>query len=235
MEPDVGNESPDPGMDRRYRRKEATMNKRGLALLLIPGLAFLALFNTGCATKKFVNQEVAGIDKKIEDVAVEVEANQKRIREHDERLATIGELVSKQDSQFKSVDIKIDEVKGLIRGHLIAEETLHSSDAKFGFGSSQLTPEAKAVVDSFVQKLIEENKGVYLEIQGHTDNTGPEEYNLALGKSRADAVRDYLYRQHHIPLHRMEVISYGSSKPLSDKFSREGRAQNRRIEILVFE
>lgn len=211
------------------------MNKRGSAVLSIAGMALLTLFSVGCATKKFVNQEVAGLDKKIEGVSVAVEANQKRIREHDERLATIGELVSKQDSQFKDVDMKIDEVKGLIRGNLIAKETLHSSDAKFGFNSSQLAPEAKTVIDSFVQKLIEENKGVYLEIQGHTDSTGPEEYNLVLGKSRADAVRDYLYRQHHIPLHRMEVISFGSSKPLTDNSSREGRAQNRRIEILVYE
>ena len=86
-------------------------------------MAFLVLFSYGCATKKFVNQEVAGLDKKIEDVSVEVEANQKRIREHDERLATIGEIVNKQDSQFKDVDTKIEEVKGLVRGNLIAKET----------------------------------------------------------------------------------------------------------------
>ncbi len=215
--------------------KEAIMKKRGVAVLSVPGMAFLLLFSSGCATKKFVNQEVAGLDQKIEGVSVEVEANQKRIREHDERLATIGELVGKQDSQLKAVDTKIEEVKGLVRGTLIAKETLHSNDAKFGFGNSQLSPEAKAVIDAFVRKLIEENKGVYLEIQGHTDSTGPEEFNMGLGEKRAGAVKDHLYRQHHIPLHRMEVISYGSSKPLADNSSREGRAQNRRIEILVYE
>ena len=211
------------------------MKKHSVAVLLAPGLVFLLLFSSGCATQKFVNQEVAGLDQKIEGVSVEVEANQKRIREHDERLVTIGELVGKQDSQLKAVDTKIEEVKGLVHGTLIAKETLHTSDARFGFGSSQLTPEARAVTDAFVQKLIEENKGVYLEIQGHTDSTGPEEFNKALGEKRAGAVKDYLYRQHHIPLHRMEVISYGSSKPLADNSSREGRAQNRRIEILVYE
>ncbi len=211
------------------------MKTRGVALFLIPGMALLVLFSSACATKKFVNLEVAGLDKKIEDVSVEVEANQKRLREHDERLATIGELVGKQDSQFKEVDTKIDEVKGLIRGKLITKETVRTSDAKFGFDSFQLTPEAKAALDSFVQKLVKENKGVYLEIQGHTDSTGSEGHNLALGRNRAEAVRDYLYGQYHIPLHRMEVISLGSSQPLVDNSNREGRAQNRRIEILVYE
>jgi outer membrane protein OmpA-like peptidoglycan-associated protein len=211
------------------------MKKHGAAFLLILVMAFLVILTSGCASKKFVVQEVADIDKKVEDVSVEVEANQKRLREHDEKLATIGDLISKQDSQVKAVDAKIDEVKGLIRGNLIARETLRTSDAKFGFDSFQLTPEAKAALDSFVQKLVAENRGVYLEIQGHTDSAGPDEYNLALGKNRAEAVRDYLYRQYHIPLHRMEVISLGSSKPLVDNSTREGRAQNRRIEILVYE
>jgi len=211
------------------------MKKHGAAFLLILVMAFLVILTSGCASKKFVVQEVADIDKKVEDVSVEVEANQKRLREHDEKLATIGDLISKQDSQVKAVDAKIDEVKGLIRGNLIARETLRTSDAKFGFDSFQLTPEAKAALDSFVQKLVAENKGVYLEIQGHTDSAGPDEYNLAIGKNRAEAVRDYLYRQYHIPLHRMEVISLGSSKPLVDNSTREGRAQNRRIEILVYE
>jgi outer membrane protein OmpA-like peptidoglycan-associated protein len=211
------------------------MKKHGAAFLLIPVMAFLMILTSGCASKKFVVQEVADIDKKVEDISAEVEANQKRLREHDERLATIGELISKQDSQVKAVDAKIDEVKGLIQGHLLAKETLRSSEAKFGFDSFVLTPEAKAVLDSFVQKLVAENKGVYLEIQGHTDSTGSAEYNLALGKKRAEAVMDYLYSQYRIPLHRMEVISLGSSQPLVDNSTREGRAQNRRIEILVYE
>jgi len=211
------------------------MKNRGLALFLIPVVVFVLLLTSGCASKKFVIKEVADIDNKVESVSNEVEANQKRLSEHDQKLASIGELISKQDSQFKAVDARVDEVKGLIRGKLIAKETLRASDTKFGFDSFQLAPEAKTVLDSFVQKLIEENKGVYLEIQGHTDGTGSEEYNLSLGKKRAEAISDYLYKQYRIPLHRMEVISLGSSQPLADNSTREGRAQNRRIDILVYE
>jgi outer membrane protein OmpA-like peptidoglycan-associated protein len=177
----------------------------------------------------------APIDQKVEDVSGEVENNQTRLREHDEKLVTIGELINQQGSQLKAVGTKVDEVGNLVRGHLIAKETLRSSDAKFGFDGTELKPEATAVVDGFAQKLIQENRGVFLEIQGHTDGTGSDEYNLSLGKKRAEAVREYLYKQHRIPLHRMEVISLGSSQPLADNSTREGRAQNRRIEILVYE
>jgi outer membrane protein OmpA-like peptidoglycan-associated protein len=211
------------------------MKNRRTALSFILVLVYVLVLTSGCASKKFVIQEVSSIDQKVEDVGDEVENNQTRLREHDEKLATIGELIAQQDSRLKAVDTKVEEVGNLVRGHLIAKETLRSSETKFGFGGFELIPEAKAVVDAFAQKLIQENRGVFLEIQGHTDSTGPDEYNLDLGKKRAEAVREYLYKQHRIPLHRMEVISLGSAQPVADNSTRDGRAQNRRIEILVFE
>ena len=74
-----------------------------------------------------------------------------------------------------------------------------------------------------------------VEIQGHTDNTGTDEVNMALGHKRAEGVMMYLYKQHRIPLHRMSVVSMGSSMPIADNGTRDGRAQNRRVEILVYE
>jgi outer membrane protein OmpA-like peptidoglycan-associated protein len=213
---------------------DLTGRGRRPALFLIPVVALAVLFTADCATKKFVTQQVTDLDKKVESVSSEVEESQKRLGEHDQKLATIGDLVGKQDSEIKAADAKIEEVRGLVRGQLISKETVRTGDTKFGFDSAELSPEAKAILDTFVQKLIAENKGVYLEIQGHTDSVGPEAHNLALGQKRAEAVRDYLYRQYHLPLHRMAVISLGSSLPAVDNKTREGRAQNRRIEILVY-
>jgi len=90
-------------------------------------------------------------------------------------------------------------------------------------------------LDRFVQVLIQQDRGLYLEIQGHTDGTGEESWNLMLGKKRAEAIMEYLYKQHHVPLHRMQVISFGSSQPVADNSTKEGRAKNRRVEILVYE
>jgi len=206
-------------------------------LILFAGFVLVVAMVTGpaCATKKFVKGESATLDQKINEVSNEVEANQKRIAEHDEKLSTIGSLISQHDNQFKTVDGEIAEVKTLIKGNLILTATLKSSDAKFGFDSATLTPEAKNILDGFVQKLISENKGVYIEIQGHTDNTGTDEVNMALGHKRAEGVMMYLYKQHRIPLHRMSVVSMGSSMPIADNGTRDGRAQNRRVEILVYE
>jgi outer membrane protein OmpA-like peptidoglycan-associated protein len=211
------------------------MTKR--QLVLIAGFVLVVALVTGpaCATKKFVRTESSTLDKKIAEVSTEVETSQKRIKEHDEQLATIGSLISQHDTQFKAVDGKIEEVKTLIKGNLVMTATLKNDDAKFGFDSAALTPEAKGVLDAFVQNLIEANKGVYIEIQGHTDSTGNDEINQTLGQKRAEAVMLYLYKQHHIPLHRMSAVSLGSSMPIADNGTRDGRSQNRRVEILVYE
>ena len=129
----------------------------------------------------------------------------------------------------------MDEVKKQMQGNLVFTEVLKGDKATFKFDSFELSDEAKVYVDQFVQTLIEQDKGVYLEIQGHTDNTGEEEWNLILGKKRADSVMEYLHKQYRIPLHRMAVISYGSESPLADNSTRDGRAQNRRVVILVYE
>ena len=190
---------------------------------------------TGCATKKYVNTEMAALDKKVEGVETSVEESQKRLKEHDEKLTSIGSLITQHDSQFVAVDGKIEEVKKMVQGNLIMKESLKSSDAKFKWDSADLSPEAKAILDKFVEQLIALNRGVWMEIQGHTDKTGEESWNQVLGKKRADAVMDYLYKTHHIPLHRMQTISFGSTMPVADNSQRDGRAQNRRVDILVYE
>lgn len=202
-------------------------------------LLVVLIAGPGCATKGFVRQEMATMDEKVEGVETSVEENQKRIKEHDERLASLGSLITEQESalsEHKSeTDSRIAEVKKLARGKLLFQETLRNDEAKFQFDSYKLSDEAKVAVDGFVQMLIAEDKGVYLEIQGHTDSSGTEEWNLVLGKKRAEAVMEYLHKQYNIPLHRMEVISYGSDQPVADNATRDGRAQNRRVVILVYE
>ena len=221
------------------KAREANMNKNKITFLVGTILIIGLISGTGCATKKYVLGEVATLDQKVEGVETSVEENQKRIKEHDESLATLGSLIKKQESdlndQRSEFDSKLDEVKKAAEGKLIFEEVLKNDEAKFKFDKWDLSDEAKVMLDKFVEVLIAQDKGVYLEIQGHTDNTGEEEWNLILGKRRADAVMEYLHKDYNIPLHRMEVISYGSDAPVGDNSIRDGRAQNRRVVILVFE
>lgn len=210
--------------------------KNGQKTIIIGCLILaVALLGTACASKKMVVNQVAAVDQKVEGVEKSVEENQKRIRQHDEQLVTIGSLITQHDDQFKAVDGKIEQVRLAARGRLIYQETLRNADAKFAFDSSALSPESKKVLDAFIEKLVTENKGVYLEIQGHTDSTGPADVNIRVGYERAKAVMEYFYKQYHIPLHRMQVISLGSDSPVGDNKTAEGRAMNRRVEILVYE
>jgi outer membrane protein OmpA-like peptidoglycan-associated protein len=215
--------------------QEAKMNKNKWTFFVVTALFIGLISGVGCATKKFVKEEMVPLDKKVEGMETAIEENQKRIKEHDEQLATLGSLITQQQSDLKSVDGKIEDVKKYAQGTLIAKEVLQNKESKFKFDSFELSTETKAALDAFVQKLITDNRGVYLEIQGHTDSTGSADYNLLLGKKRADAVMEYLYKQYHIPLHRMQVISLGSTAPIADNATKEGRAQNRRVEILVYE
>jgi outer membrane protein OmpA-like peptidoglycan-associated protein len=206
-----------------------------IGTILIIGL----IAGTGCATKKYVMGEVATLDQKVEGVETSVEENQKRIKEHDERLVTLGSLIKEQESELSNqrteFDGKLSEVKKVAEGKLIFQEVLKNDEAKFKFDKWDLSDEAKVALDKFVDVLIAKDKGLYLEIQGHTDSTGEAEWNLILGKRRAEAVMEYLHKKYNIPLHRMEVISYGSDAPMGDNSTRDGRAQNRRVVILVYE
>jgi len=157
------------------------MNKNKITFLVGAILICGLIAGTGCATKKYVMGEVATLDQKVEGVETSVEENQKRIKEHDERLATLGSLIKKQESELNKqrteFDGKLSEVKKAAEGRLIFQEILQNDEAKFKFDSWELSDEAKVELDKFVDVLIAQDKGVYLEIQGHTDNTGEEEWN----------------------------------------------------------
>jgi outer membrane protein OmpA-like peptidoglycan-associated protein len=121
----------------------------------------------------------------------------------------------------------------LAEGKLLYEVVLNSDKVTFPFEKADLTDNSKEALDEVAQQLKADDKNVYIEIQGHTDSSGAEATNIALGERRAEAVRRYLNMEHGIPLHRMSVISYGESSPLTDNDSREHRAQNRRVNLVV--
>ena len=76
-------------------------------------------------------------------------------------------------------------------------------------------------------------QNVFIEIEGHTDNVGDVVINERLGLNRAEAVKRYLYEQHQVPLHKINVITYGEDKPVAPNNTRDGRAQNRRVVVKV--
>lgn len=206
--------------------------QRWIAATVLP----LALIATGCATKKYTRDTVQGetgpINQRIDDVEGQVEETQTRLDEQGRELR--GEIGEASQTAQEALQ-RAEEAGKLAEGKFLFETVLTDEDVRFGLESSKLSDEAMAALDEFVNRLKEENKGVYIEIQGHTDATGSEAYNETLGLERAEAVRNYLSREGGVALHRMNVISYGESAPIADNSTRDGRAQNRRVTLVVLQ
>ena len=202
------------------------------------------LVASGCSTKRYVSKEVGAVNQKVETLSESVERNQERIgRNTDE--------ISRHGGEIQRVDAKADEAGHLaasahdeaerafnvkaMKGKLIYEITLSNDKVNFAFNASELSPDAQMLVDELAERVKADNRGLWIEIEGHTDATGEANYNKELGLKRADAVRDYLYQAHGIPLHRVAVYSFGEEQPVADNGSRDGRARNRRVVVKVLE
>lgn len=186
----------------------------------------VALGVTGCATKKYVRQETGAVGTRVDEVTGQVEEAQTRLDTHEQRIGETSKTA--QEALQRAID-----AGKLAEGKLLYETVLTDDKVKFGFDTSDLSPEARAAIDEFASELKSQNAGVYIEIQGHTDSVGSEKYNEELGLLRAEAVRRYLSQQHQFPLHRINVISYGETSAVSDNSTREGRSQNRRVALVV--
>jgi len=103
----------------------------------------------------------------------------------------------------------------------------------FDFDKSTLTEEARRKLDSAFARPASNGQALaIIAVEGHTDSIGPEAYNKRLGLARAETVKRYLTKL-GIPAERINVVSYGESRPIAPNTTREGRAQNRRVMIQV--
>jgi outer membrane protein OmpA-like peptidoglycan-associated protein len=205
-----------------------------LVLLLVATVGL-----TGCATKKYVDEQITAhsqvADAKIAEVQGSTEQNQKAISDLSAKQAALEKDVAALSETAKDALKRAEEAGVLAKGKFLFEVTMTDSDVKFGFDKYDLSDEAKAALDAFAAKMKAVEGDAYVEIQGHTDNIGSESYNLKLGYKRAEQAMRYLNMEQGIPLFRMNVISYGEYKPIADNSSRDGRAQNRRVTMVAMQ
>jgi outer membrane protein OmpA-like peptidoglycan-associated protein len=206
--------------------------------------------STACATKKFVRTSVGEVNEKVDSQGRAIEETQERTRKNEGR---IGEVDQKAAAAAQSAQAANDaataananatrvgtEANGKFDAidkaskRLVYEVVLSEDQGNFKFGKTTLPDEAKAKIDEMVAQMKQDPKNIYLEIEGHTDNVGDKATNERIGLARADAVKRYLYEQYQVPLHKMNVISYGKDKPVAPNKTKAGRAQNRRVVIKV--
>ncbi len=209
---------------------------------------------SGCATKGFVTERVddraaeveaevdariAALQDALDESDTTIEQQTAQLREVDETannafaLATSAEAAAREaQTTAGDVSARADAIERASR-RLVFEVMIADDHDQFAFADANLPDSARATLDRFVEQLRQLPIASYLEIEGHTDATGPAPYNARLGLARAESVRRYLHEQHQLPLHKMSVISYGEDQPVASNADREGRAQNRRVVVRV--
>ena len=218
--------------------------------LAVPVLALAVGGSTACATKKFVRTSVGEVNEKVDSQGRTLEETQERVRKNEGRLSEVdskaGAAQQRADAAAsaaeaahnaanavgKEANEKFDAIDKASK-RLVYEVVLSEDEGNFKFGKTVLPDEAKSKIDEMVAHLKQDPKAIYLEIEGHTDNVGDKMVNEKIGLARAEAVKKYLYEQYQIPLHKMNVISYGEDKPIAPNKTKAGRAQNRRVVIKV--
>jgi len=181
--------------------------KTGILLAALP----VMLSMTACASHKYVDDKMAAANGRMD-------AQDARVAKLDQ---TTQEALSRATAAGK-----------LAEGKFVYSVVLSDDSIKFDSGKAVLSATAQQTLSDLASRLKSENKNVYLEIQGFTDATGTDELNYHLGNQRADSVRRYLNTQ-GVALNRMNAISYGAEQPVAPNNTREGRAANRRVVIVV--
>ncbi|WP_299987805.1 OmpA family protein [uncultured Pontibacter sp.] len=140
--------------------------------------------------------------------------------------AVIGRRMDKQAEELeKSMEnAKIERVGEAIRINF-------DSGILFAVNSAELSANAKKDIDGLVNTL-QKYEGTNIIIEGHTDNTGSRELNQGLSERRAQAVANYA-RTRGVDASRMQAKGYAFDQPIADNTTAEGRAQNRRVEIII--
>jgi outer membrane protein OmpA-like peptidoglycan-associated protein len=234
---------------------------RTFPVLAVGAVALGSLFASGCATKKFVHNTVSPVDARVSEHDKMIEANKKSISDLETGLSSANERAqgaqttadravkdaaganqlatdagNRADGARQTADksmARVGEVENEFNGkldNLQNFKVVASDNVLFKFGSAELTPESQAKLDTLAGGVAGKRNFV-IEVQGFTDTTGPKQYNLDLSRRRADAVTRYLTMKHQVPLWAIHMIGFGQDSPLADNKTRDGRQQNRRVEV----
>lgn len=181
--------------------------KSGALIVAIP----LMLSMTACASHKYVDEKISTTNGRI-----------------DQQETRLGQL----DQTTQEALNRATAAGKLAEGKFNYSVVLSDDSIKFETDKAVLSEQGKQVLADLATRLKTDNKNVYLEIQGFTDATGTDDINYRLGNARADSVKRFLNSQ-GVALNRMASISYGAEQPVAPNNTREGRAANRRVVIVV--
>lgn len=211
----------------------------GAKYLVGAGVVGSLLMTQGCiATRDWVREQV------MDPLSTRASQSEGRIEKTEGQITSLGGRMSGVEGKLGQFEGRLGEVDAKADRALSAISNLRlerklvidmKDGANFAFNSSNLPASAQREIDGFLSDLKgDAGDGAMFVVAGHTDNAGDESYNYDLGKKRADVVGRYLITQKKLDPMRVVPVSYGESNPASDNSSPQGRAKNRRVEILIY-
>ena len=219
------------------------MTRTSLAIFLAASM----MTTVGCASKNYVKQQTTPLINKTNELDDMTAKNSKDIKDVDARAQAGIQAVNAKtadveqkaqaagqsaqsaqqlaDTANQRVGVLTNTVANLDNYRPVAETSV-----KFGFNKDNLTPKAKEALDQLAG-TISSTKGYIIALEGSTDSVGPADYNYDLSQRRANAVIQYLASKYNVPAHKIYVIGLGKDKPVESNKTREGRADNRRVDV----
>src|SRR5687767_1589415 len=193
------------------------------------------------AEKVRFNESDLRVARAVDSRAAPLETKVSEVEQNAQRLSgQLDELAAVANTAKGGARAAQETADAAVSGVNLTNERISALDdytpqsvlaVNFRTGSSVLSPDSKTKLDEIATKAMNA-KGYVLEVTGFADATGSVERNRALSQRRADAVIRYLVENHRIPLRRIITpYGFGETNPIAENNTRDGRAQNRRVEV----
>jgi outer membrane protein OmpA-like peptidoglycan-associated protein len=219
------------------------MTRTSLTIAL--ALSMAATF--GCTSKNYVKQQTTPLINKTNELDDMTAKNSKDIKDVDARAqagiqavnaktADVEQKAQAAGQSASSAQQMADAANGRVNvltntvANLDNYRPVAETSVKFGFNKDVLTPKAKEALDQLAG-TISSTKGYIIALEGSTDSVGSADYNYDLSQRRANSVIQYLASKYNVPAHKIYVIGLGKDKPVESNKTREGRADNRRVDV----
>jgi OmpA-OmpF porin, OOP family len=230
---------------RREYKEPSLMNRFSFAAALV---AVALPLTVGCASKKYVRNEVTPTVNKVNELDDLTAKNTRDIRDVDSRsqqgiqqatsaadaanqkALAAGQAASQANQNATQAANRVTSLAGTVENIDNYKPVGDPTTVQFGFDKSELTRKDKQTLDQFGEQLANQ-RHFLIEIHGYTDSTGAKDYNYQLSQRRADSVIQYLAQKYDVPAHQIYVIGLGEDNPVAANTSAKGRAENRRVDI----
>ena len=208
------------------------------------GVAAAVLLGSACATNKYVRNRVNERATPLENRTGELEETSRRstqdigrlgrdveeVRQRTDRAQQQADRAASSAEQANTRVTGVEQTVSDLRSNLDKYTVQKTVTIRFNAAKSELLPEAMAALDELASQIKDRN-GFLLEIEGFASSEGKLDLNERLSRERSESVKRYMAERHNVPLFRMSILGFGASRPVADNETKEGREQNRRVEV----